>query len=75
MPVLILSAVREESSRRRYELETEMDLDVDDYITKPISPPVLLQRVERALMKGKAVGATSLTITKGGKQWTGKPES
>ncbi len=75
MPILILSAVREDSSRRRYELETEMDLDVDDYITKPISPPVLLQRVERALMKGKAIGATSLTITKGGKQWTDKPES
>ena len=75
IPVLILSAVREESSRQRYELETEAELDVEDYITKPISPPVLLQRVERALMKGKAVGATSLTITKGGAQWTGKPES
>jgi len=64
IPVLILSAVREESSRRRYELETEMDLDVDDYVTKPISPPVLLQRVERALRRSKAVGATSLTIIK-----------
>ena len=62
IPVLILSAVREESSRRRYELETEIELDVDDYITKPISPPILLQRVERVLRKSKAVGATSLTI-------------
>lgn len=62
IPVLILSAVREESSRRRYELETEMELDVDDYINKPISPPILLQRVERALKRSKAVGATSLTI-------------
>jgi len=75
IPILILSAVREESSRRRYELETEMDLDIDDYITKPISPPILLQRVERSLMKAKAVGATSLTITKGGKPWTDKPSS
>ena len=66
IPVLILSAVREESSRKRYELETETDLDVEDYITKPISPPVLLQRVEKALMKEQATGATSLTVTKGG---------
>lgn len=51
IPVLILSAVREESSRRRYELETEKDFNVEDYITKPISPPVLLQRVERVLTK------------------------
>lgn len=75
IPVIILSAVREESSRRRYELETEMEFDIEDYVTKPISPPVLLQRVEKALMKGKAVGATSLSIIKGGKQWTSKSES
>jgi CheY-like chemotaxis protein/anti-sigma regulatory factor (Ser/Thr protein kinase) len=62
IPVLILSAVREDSSRRRYELETEMELEVDDYINKPISPPILLQRVEAALKRSKAVGATSLTI-------------
>jgi signal transduction histidine kinase/FixJ family two-component response regulator len=68
IPVLILSAVREESSRRRYELETEMDLDVDDYITKPISPPILLQRAERALRRSKAVAATSLTIIKNRKE-------
>ena len=67
-PVLILSAVFEESSRRRYELETESKLEVDDYVTKPISPPVLLQRVAKALLKRRAKGATSLMITKGGKQ-------
>lgn len=75
IPVIILSAVREESSRRRYELETETEFDIEDYVTKPISPPVLLQRVEKALMKGKAVGATSLSIIKGGKQWASKSES
>jgi len=49
--VLILSAVFEKNSRRRYELETKSELEVDDYITKPISPPVLLQRVEKVLGK------------------------
>ena len=53
-PVIILSAVFEESGRRRYELETEAELDVDDYVTKPISPPVLIQRVEKALLKRRA---------------------
>ncbi len=67
-PVIILSAVFEESSRRRYELETEAQLDIDDYVTKPISPPVLLQRVEKALWKRRAKGATRLTTTKGEKQ-------
>jgi len=54
IPVLVLSAVREESSRRRYELETEADLAIEDYVNKPISPPVLLQRVEKVLMKYQA---------------------
>lgn len=53
IPVLVLSAVREESSRRRYELETKVTLGVDDYIEKPISPPLLLQRVEKILAKSK----------------------
>lgn len=66
-PIIILSAVREDSSRRRFELETEADLDVDDYVNKPISPPVLLQKVEKAVLKRKTTGATSLTITRGGK--------
>jgi len=41
-----------------------VEFDIEDYVTKPISPPVLLQRVEKALAKGKAVGATSLSIIK-----------
>ena len=53
-PVIILSAVFEESGRRRYELETEAELHVDDYVTKPVSPPVLIQRVEKALLKRRA---------------------
>lgn len=51
MPILILTSVREEASRRRYELETGLELNVDDYVEKPVSPDVLLTRVERLLKK------------------------
>ena len=51
-PILILSSVREEASRRRYELETALQFDVDDYVEKPISTAILLGRVE-SLMKKK----------------------
>jgi len=51
IPVLVTSAVREESSRRRYELETATDLGVDAYLEKPFSPPALLQRVEWVLKR------------------------
>lgn len=54
MPILIFSAVREESSRRRYELETKTAPNIDDYVEKPISPPLLLQRVEKVLRKAKS---------------------
>jgi DNA-binding response OmpR family regulator len=50
-PILILSSVREEASRRRYELETGLALDVDDYVEKPIAPDVLLSRVDKLLKK------------------------
>ena len=52
IPILILTSVREEASRRRYELETGLELDVDDYVEKPMSPDVLLKRVS-TLIKGK----------------------
>ena len=53
IPILILTSVREEASRRRYELETGLELDVDDYIEKPFPPDILLERVE-SLIKKKA---------------------
>jgi DNA-binding response OmpR family regulator len=53
IPILILSSVREEASRRRYELETALTLEVDDYVEKPIAPDVLLERVEKLLQKRK----------------------
>lgn len=50
MPILILTSVREEASRRRYELETGQELSSDNYLEKPISPKVLLDSV------GKLIG-------------------
>ena len=55
IPILILTSVREEASRRRYELETGLELDVDDYAEKPISPDVLLERVGRLIKRKEKV--------------------
>ncbi len=54
IPILIATAVREEASRRRYELETGIDLDVDDYIEKPVHPLDLLHRVEKLLLEARS---------------------
>jgi DNA-binding response OmpR family regulator len=51
IPILILTSVREEASRRRYELETGLELDVADYVEKPMSPDVLLKRVSTLIKK------------------------
>ena len=51
IPILILSSVREEASRRRYELETGLEFGVDDYVEKPISPDILLQRVSQLVKR------------------------
>jgi DNA-binding response OmpR family regulator len=53
IPILILTSVREEASRRRYELETGLELDVDDYVEKPMSPDVLLKRVSTLIKRKK----------------------
>ena len=55
IPILILTSVREEASRRRYELETGLELDVDDYLEKPFSPEVLLKRVSKLIKKREKV--------------------
>lgn len=55
IPIVILSSVRQDASRRRYELETGLQLDVDDYVEKPIEHIVLLERIGKILKKvGKA---------------------
>jgi DNA-binding response OmpR family regulator len=51
MPIIILSSVKENASRRRYELETGLQLDVDDYVEKPIEHTVLIERVKNILKK------------------------
>ena len=53
IPILILTSVREDASRRRYELETGLAMDVQDYVEKPISPLDLLDRVEKLLESSK----------------------
>ena len=51
IPILILTSVKEDASRRRYELETGLELNVDDYAEKPIEPHILVSRVEKLLLK------------------------
>ncbi len=55
IPILVLSSVREDASRRRYELETSLELDVDDYIEKPVSPDILLERVGKLIKRKQKV--------------------
>jgi len=57
--ILILTSLREEASRVRFEEEVGMEMAVDDYIEKPISPSLILQRVEKVLQNNTR--ATSKT--------------
>ena len=45
MPVIVLTSVREEVSKRRYELEAGASMDYDAYLEKPADPDVLLDTV------------------------------
>jgi len=49
LPVLVLTTVVEDASRRRYELETGTDMKVLAYLQKPLSPEQLLRVVGEAL--------------------------
>ena len=51
LPIIILSSVQEGVSQRRYELETGVRLDVDDYVEKPIEGVVLLERVGKIIKR------------------------
>ena len=50
-PVIVLTSVKEDAGRRRYELETALRMDVEDYVEKPIDPFVLLTRIQPFLSK------------------------
>ena len=49
LPIMVLTTVVEDASRRRYELEVGMAMDVQDYVQKPAKPAELLQRVWKLL--------------------------
>lgn len=51
IPIIILSSVQKGVSQRRYELETGVRLDVDDYVEKPIEGSVLLERVGKIIKR------------------------
>jgi len=51
IPIMVLTTVIEDASRRRYELETGMAMDVQDYLQKPAKPIDLIQRVEKYVKK------------------------
>jgi CheY-like chemotaxis protein len=53
IPILVLTVVKKEAAGRRYELETALRMDVDDYIEKPIQPDDLIDRVKRILARKK----------------------
>jgi len=52
LPIVILTSVRQDASSRRYELETGLAMDVQDYIEKPVAPAELLRRVAKLLRRG-----------------------
>ena len=49
LPIMVLTTVVEDASRRRYELEVGLAMDVQDYVQKPAKPAELIQRVEKLL--------------------------
>ncbi|MGB3714550.1 MAG: response regulator [Candidatus Promineifilaceae bacterium] len=49
VPIMILTTVIEDASRRRYELETGIAMDVQEYIQKPVAPSELIRQVEKIL--------------------------
>ena len=52
LPIMILTSVREDASYRRYELETGLAMDVQDYIEKPMRSTELLRRITKLLKRG-----------------------
>ena len=49
VPIMVLTTVVEDASRRRYELETGMAMTVQAYMQKPVMPTEMIRQVERLL--------------------------
>jgi two-component system alkaline phosphatase synthesis response regulator PhoP len=49
MPIMILTAVSEGASRRRYQLETGRTIDAHDYLEKPVDILLFSDRVAKLL--------------------------
>jgi CheY-like chemotaxis protein len=54
LPVIVLTTVVEDASRRRYELETGHSMAVTTYLQKPVAPDQLLKIVQQSLPKEPA---------------------
>jgi len=52
VPIMVLTTVIEDASRRRYELETGLAMDVQDYVQKPAKPDDLIKCVQKLLRTG-----------------------
>jgi CheY-like chemotaxis protein len=51
LPIMVLTTVVEDASRRRYELETGHDMAVATYLQKPIAPDELVRITHQLLGK------------------------
>jgi CheY-like chemotaxis protein len=49
VPIAVLTTVVEDASRRRYELETGLDLRVTTYLQKPVAPAELLSTISKLM--------------------------
>jgi len=49
LPIMVLTTVIEDASRRRYELETGLAMEVQEYVQKPARPADLLKCVDKLL--------------------------
>jgi DNA-binding response OmpR family regulator len=49
MPIMILTAVSEGASHRRYQLETGRTIDAHDYLEKPVDIQLLSDRVAKLI--------------------------
>ncbi len=54
LSIIVMTTVIEDASRRRYELETGIGMDVQDYLEKPVAPAALLRCLDKVLKRASA---------------------